>query len=185
MYTDLYKAWKAEIGKREPQPLPGDFYQKTETYLGGLEQEIGSIDQHSVKGRLTIKEKKIGDRLLRELKEMRAQKLLETVRKGETINETDLTEEERRFVKDFEVSLQNLKQAEVKEKPAPVEETVELSVVRFLQDIPEIVGTDLRIYGPYKKEDVGSLPNDNARALVRQGAAREIEVRGIVKPGKN
>jgi len=56
-----------------------------------------------------------------------------------------------------------------------------LSVVRFLQDIPEIVGTDLKIYGPFKKEDVGSLPNQNAYALVKQGAAKEIEVRNFQK----
>jgi len=52
-------------------------------------------------------------------------------------------------------------------------------VVRFLQDIPEIVGTDLRIYGPYKKEDVGSLPTRNAQALIKQGAAKPIDISGL------
>jgi len=55
----------------------------------------------------------------------------------------------------------------------------ELKVVRFLQDIPEIVGVDLKIYGPYKKEDVGSLPKENAKALIMQGAAVQIEVDGV------
>jgi DNA replication initiation complex subunit (GINS family) len=55
----------------------------------------------------------------------------------------------------------------------------ELGIVRFLQNIPEIVGTDLRIYGPYNKEDVGSLPIENARALVKQGAAKPIDVKGL------
>ena len=180
MYTDLYNAWKSEISTREPQSLPSDFYRKTENYLDGLEHEIGSIDENSVTGRLTLKEKKMCDRLLRELKDIRMRKLLEFAQKGETANETNLTEEEKEFVKEFAKSLQILNQSEVESKPAPLEEEkVELSVVRFLQDIPEIVGTDLRIYGPYKKEDVGSLPNHNARALVRQGAAKEVEVRGI------
>ena len=54
-----------------------------------------------------------------------------------------------------------------------------MTVVRFLQDIPEIVGVDLKIYGPYKKEDVGSLPRENAHALIMQGAAMQIEVKGV------
>jgi DNA replication initiation complex subunit (GINS family) len=37
----------------------------------------------------------------------------------------------------------------------------------------------LRIYGPYKKEDVGSLPAQNAQVLVKQGAAKVIEVKGV------
>jgi len=49
--------------------------------------------------------------------------------------------------------------------------------LRFLQEIPEIVGVDLKIYGPYKKEDVGSLPAQNAQGLINQGAAKLIDVR--------
>lgn len=56
---------------------------------------------------------------------------------------------------------------------------MELSVVRFLDNVPEIVGVDLKIYGPYKKEDVGSLPNQNARALIKQGLAKEIDVKRV------
>jgi DNA replication factor GINS len=57
--------------------------------------------------------------------------------------------------------------------------------VRFLQDIPEIVGTDLKIYGPYKKEDVGSLPMQNAQALIKQAAARSVEVKGPPQNSEN
>jgi len=188
VYSDLYNAWKSEISTREPQSLPTDFYKKTETYLAGLKHETEAIDAHSVKGRLTFKEKEVGDRLLRELKEIRIRKLIELAQNDEMINETNLTEEEKGFVEDFNKSLENLNHAKAEltpVQPAPVEEKVELSFVRFLQDIPEIVGTDLRIYGPYRKEDVGSLPSHNAQALVKQGAAKEIEVRGIVECKKS
>jgi DNA replication factor GINS len=184
LYADLYNAWKSEISTRDPQALPSDFYRKSENYLDGLEREIGATDENSVTGRLALKEKKMCDRLFRELKDIRLRKLLEIAQKGETIDETNLTEEEKEFVKAFGKSMQNLSHAKVEAKPAPLEEKVELSVVRFLQDIPEIVGTDMRIYGPYKKEDVGSIPNHNAQALVRQGAAKEIEVRHFANAAK-
>jgi DNA replication factor GINS len=185
LYNDLYKAWKSEITSQETQPLSDGFYQRAEAYLSGIEQEDASIDEHTPKGRLLLKEKEVVKRLLRELKEARLQKLLTVARNGEAVNDANLTEEERTLVKNFNESLQAFSQARVELNPPAAEEAVELSVVRFLQDIPEIVGTDLRIYGPYKKEDVASLPNQNAVALVKQGAAKEIEVRGVVRVTKS
>ena len=153
--------------------------------MGGTEQENTSIDPHSAKGRLLLKEKEIVNRLLHELKEVRLRKLLALAQNGEAINDANLTEEERKLAGEFAQSVQAFNQEKLKPKPSVSGETVELSVLRFLQDIPEIVGTDLRIYGPYKKEDVGSLPNQNAIALVKQGLAKEVEVRGIAGVQKN
>ncbi|MBC7129615.1 hypothetical protein H5T51_00135, partial [Candidatus Bathyarchaeota archaeon] len=48
-------------------------------------------------------------------------------------------------------------------------------IVRFLKEIPEIVGIDMKSYGPYKPEDVASLPAENAEILIKQGLAVEIE----------
>ena len=186
MYNELYKAWKSEITSQETQPLPDDFYERAEAYLAGQEQNPPT-DEHTAKGRLLLKEKEVVQRLLLELKEARLRKLLASARDGKEINNTNLTQEERKLAIGFEESLHafNLGKPEPQPKPPISEETVQLSVLRFLQDIPEIVGTDLKIYGPYKKEDVASLPNQNAIALVKQGAAKEIEVRGILGPQKN
>ena len=183
MYSELYKAWKSEITTDETQPLPDDFYQRAEAYLDGADQNP-SGDEHTAKGRLLLKEKEVVKRLLRELKEARLRKLLASAQIGKEINTANLTQEERNLAKDFGSSLQAFNQGKYEPRPSASEETVELSVLRFLQDIPEIVGTDLKIYGPYKKEDVGSLPSQNAIALIKQGAAKEIEVRGIPDPQK-
>jgi DNA replication factor GINS len=185
MYNDLYKAWKSEKTSHETQSLPDDFYQRTEAYLSGLEREDASIDEHTAKGRILLKEKEIATRLLRELKETRLRKLLAHVQNRETIEGMNLTEEERKLARDLAGSIEAFGQpgALPATPPAP-EELEELCVVRFLEDIPEIVGTDLRIYGPYKKEDIGSLPTQNASALFKQGAAKPIEVRNIPRSVK-
>jgi len=186
LYNELYKAWKSEITSEETQPLSEDFYQRAEAYLSGTEQENTPPDEHSAKGRLLLKEQEIMKRLLTELKEVRLRKLLAFAQNRQVVNDANLTQEEKKLAKDFESSLQVFNQRKPEPQPsASLAETVELSVVRFLQDIPEIVGTDLKIYGPFKKEDVGSLPNQNAAALVRQGAAKEIEVRRISDSDKN
>ncbi|MBS7621824.1 hypothetical protein KEJ32_06920, partial [Candidatus Bathyarchaeota archaeon] len=47
-------------------------------------------------------------------------------------------------------------------------------VLRFLKDTPTIVGLDLKTYGPFKAEDVASLPVENAEMLVKRGLAQRI-----------
>ncbi|MGC8999287.1 MAG: hypothetical protein ACP5JW_07900, partial [Candidatus Bathyarchaeia archaeon] len=49
-------------------------------------------------------------------------------------------------------------------------------LLRFLKDVPAIVGQDMKIYGPFKAEDVASVPVENAKILIRQGLAEEINV---------
>ena len=184
MYNELYKAWKAEKSSEKTQPLASDFYQRVQTYLSGLEADSASLETHSLQGRLALKEKEVVTRLLHELKETRLEKLVNATKNHGNVDTAGLTEEEKSLVKSIDDSLQAFEQERnepADNATATPEERIELSVVRFLQDIPEIVGTDLKIYGPFKKEDVGSLPNQNAYALVKQGAAKEIEVRNFHK----
>ena len=47
-------------------------------------------------------------------------------------------------------------------------------MVRFVKDVPSIIGVDLKTHGPFTKEDIAKLPHENAESLIRQGAAVEI-----------
>lgn len=180
VYNELYKAWKSEKTSSLPEPLPRDFYQRAASYLNGLHEDSLSSDAHTIQGRLLIREKEITRRLLEELREIRLRKILETAKNGISITEEGLTDEEQTLVKNLNDSLTTFKENQIQRKDvSPAVANTELAVVRFLQDIPEIVGIDLKIYGPYKKEDVGSLPAQNAHALIKQGAAKPIDVKGL------
>jgi predicted RNA-binding Zn-ribbon protein involved in translation (DUF1610 family) len=48
-------------------------------------------------------------------------------------------------------------------------------ILRFLGSVPQIMGTDMKTYGPFRAEDVGSLPILNAEKIVKQGLAAFIE----------
>jgi DNA replication initiation complex subunit (GINS family) len=63
------------------------------------------------------------------------------------------------------------------ETPAPSSKPVEvkLDVVRFLSDFPAIIGVDLKTYGPFKAEDIATLPRENASALINQGVAKQVQ----------
>ena len=47
-------------------------------------------------------------------------------------------------------------------------------VVRFLKDVDEIVGADLEKYGPFKTEDIATVPYENAQALIAKNAAAKV-----------
>ena len=178
MYSDLYKAWKSEKSSSLPQPLPTELYHRATMYLNGVNAELSTTDVHTIQGRLLVREKEMTERLLNELKQTRVQKIISAAQNQIPIQSASLTDHELGILESIKKSLSSSG-----EPPTPQDSgvTTELMVVRFLEDIPEIVGVDLRIYGPFKKEDVASLPTPNAHALEKQGAAKGIEVRDTSK----
>jgi DNA replication factor GINS len=47
-------------------------------------------------------------------------------------------------------------------------------VIRFLKPIDQIIGSDLKKYGPFEAEDVATLPFENALALVNKKIAIKV-----------
>jgi len=47
-------------------------------------------------------------------------------------------------------------------------------VVRFLKETDQIIGADLEKYGPFKTEDVATIPYENAQALISKSIASKI-----------
>jgi DNA replication initiation complex subunit (GINS family) len=185
LYNELYKAWKSERTAPSLEPLPIDFYQRIESYLSILHSDSTSSDAHTIQGRLIIREEEVASRLITELRETRIRKIFDNAKNGIPTDENSLTEEEQELAKTLKGSRIAIRDTRPRRSDtSPVNTQIELTIVRFLQDIPEIVGTDLKIYGPYKKEDVGSLPMQNAQALIKQAAAKFVEVRGLSQNSK-
>ena len=53
-------------------------------------------------------------------------------------------------------------------------------LIRFLQDAEQIVGADMAKYGPFKAEDVSSVPYDNAQAFIR---SKKFGEKKIIRDG--
>ena len=49
-----------------------------------------------------------------------------------------------------------------------------LVAVRFLQNIDEFVGADLEKYGPFRAEDIATIPYENAQALTGKDATTKV-----------
>jgi DNA replication factor GINS len=48
-------------------------------------------------------------------------------------------------------------------------------VLRFIKNVPKVIGVDMNTYGPFMAEDVASVPVENAKILVKQGLAEKVE----------
>lgn len=59
------------------------------------------------------------------------------------------------------------------EKPAAPDSKANQKTVRFLQEVPSVVGPELETYGPFNPNDVAKLPIQIADILIEQGAAVE------------
>jgi len=47
-------------------------------------------------------------------------------------------------------------------------------VIRFLDNVDELVGADLEKYGPFKAEDIATIPYENAQALIAKNIATKV-----------
>jgi DNA replication initiation complex subunit (GINS family) len=48
--------------------------------------------------------------------------------------------------------------------------------VRFIKNIPAIIGADMKTYGPFTVEDVAAVPVENAKILLKQGLAEKLQI---------
>ncbi|MEM2104552.1 MAG: hypothetical protein QW717_06665 [Candidatus Bathyarchaeia archaeon] len=177
MYEELFKIWKNELLSKEVGKLPTDFIEKTSDYLKEIVRENKMLDKKTAKASLLKIEEQNVKLMLFELIQLRYRKLVKKASKGERTSGllafeeelysklSSLTESCQKFVKEV------MHGRAVKPKT-----TRKTTVLLFLKEIPEIIGADLKTYGPFKAEDVATIPNENASILVKQGLAVEVEI---------
>lgn len=199
MYNELYAAWRRETEETSLGGLPPDFYIKIADYLRRLNEETKILDKKSVKVSLLEHEAQNVTRMLDELLRLRYKKIVKTVTQSQKMPSDLLTIEEAKMVENFVAFSEayhkftkNLMQGQAQAAKVEVKALdvrVDAQVVkmesqisqkrvalRFLKNIPNIIGADMKTYGPFKVEDVASLPIENAKMLVKQGLAVSVEV---------
>ena len=199
-YKTLQNAWEKELREKELQNIPDTLLHEMKDYITTLNRT--PTDEDTLSGQLTWKEKEYANRMLRELTENRLRKIVTREAMGESINAQAMTPEEQRLHSNLRQLLADYRQeADLPEviempsqtKPAPSKpakvrrkkpvpqpvikpDEVELMVVRFLQPIPAIMGIDMKAYGPFQPEELGTIPAQNAETLIKRGIAKKVEV---------
>ena len=181
MYDELLKIWDKENDSEALILLPKDFRGKIISYIEKLqgimkEHEEGSIERDLLKNEI----KEFMD-LLNEFFKIRLNKLICLTIDGVALEKSHLMLEEKKLIESFKSSLANFYDSfkfggdEIK-PDTPIGETPSnLVVVRLLQDMEQIVGIDLKNYGPFKKEDIATIPEKNAISLIEKNAAMLIK----------
>ncbi|MEM3465217.1 MAG: hypothetical protein QW566_01980, partial [Candidatus Jordarchaeales archaeon] len=144
------------------QPLGDDFFERATRYLRQLESAEEKAPE------LIRVERRRVNYMLTDLTELRLEKIILKTMANAPLDEGALSQEEK-SVYDALKKLLTMKENRLEE----IEEG-DFLVVRVLIDLPEIVGVDLQTYGPFKAEDVATLPRENAVALIKRGVAAPI-----------
>ena len=160
----------------DPQELSTDFFRNLSTFIGKLKnEEYDGIEKKTKNEIISI---------ATNLTELLMNKRLAKIANMSMISYSTLTDEEK-FIIDSNDEMNERKKiiisgiingkskfletTSTKHKTKPV-------TVRFVKEFDEIVGVDLEKYGPFKPEDVATIPNENAQALISNGIVLKVRL---------
>jgi DNA replication factor GINS len=156
------------------QEVNSDLYITISDYIGKLKSE----EYDGVEG-------KVKNALINMITELTSLLLKVRLEKAKNNVQTDYTnlldeekfilnaDEEMRERKDMILSATLNGKSKLLESIAKKHKT-KSTVVRFLKETDQMVGADLEKYGPFKTEDVATVPYENAQALIRKNIATRI-----------
>ena len=163
-----------EFQTEEVQELNTDFFRNLSRYIGNLKNEEYDGIEKITKNQIIT--------MATSLTELIINRRLEKI--SPNLTYTAMTDEEKFIVdsnnemnerKDLIISgiingkTKFLEITSTKHKTKPV-------TVRFVKEFDEIVGVDLEKYGPFKPEDIATIPNENAQALISNGVAIKVRI---------
>lgn len=179
-YELLLELWRLEKASPGLIKLPDGLEERLREYFSKMRGYLKVSDKRSLTAGIREAELEAAAKLAESLFKLRLEKIMRAASRGE------VPENLHGFEKGVYASLQRIIQ-EQRERVRniitaayrgwrPIESEYEL--VCFLQDFPQIVGEDLRSYGPFKRGDIAALPRGNARTLMMRGVARKLSVSG-------
>jgi DNA replication factor GINS len=183
LYDELFAAWRFEVENDELGSLSPDFYARVADYLRRIEEERRMLDKKALKAGLLEREMAHVQRIVGELVWARYRKLVRLLTASQKVPSDLLAAEEAElctgflsFVEAYQSFAKKLLQGQVSEVAvATAHKPHKRVALRFLKSIPAVVGVDMKTYGPFLAEDVGSVPVENAKILVKRGLAEAVE----------
>ena len=156
------------------QEINPDFYRKLSDFIGDLKkQEFDGVESK-------IKETIIDTAT--ELTSLLINIRLDKISKSDNIDFKNLLDEEK-YILDAEEEQRErtemILSATINGKSKFLESIsqnhkTKTIVIRFLKEVDEIIGADLEKYGPFKTEDVATIPYENAQALIAKNIATKV-----------
>ena len=172
--NSLYAIVLRETEYDTTQELTPNLYQSISDFLGKLKREEYDNVEKKIKDTLIIMTTNLTTLLLK----IRLEKAIE----NKTIDYTNLLDEEK-FIIDADNEMKDRREMILtgilngKSKlleSITYDHKTKSTVVRFLQEMDQIVGVDLEKYGPFKAEDIATIPYENAQALMTKKIVTKV-----------
>jgi DNA replication factor GINS len=192
---EVYSLLLKEVQMPTLQSIPFDIYKSVAVTLENLkEQEYDGLNA-DLRDRIV----NIMSQCITLLLDIRQRKLLEQPTPVEfqnpetsslrrailpAIDYSKLTNEEKYLLdtqREFNMRKQSVLAATLQGRPKVLESISsrilsKQTVVRFIKPMEQFIGVNMTKYGPYHEEDVAVLPFENARSLMENGVAVQLEV---------
>ena len=187
-YETLFEILRREKFKEEIQKLPDNFIENTIKYLQEKQEILTSQQQKqsifSSESTKTQKQLENTKKLLKELYEKRESKIIQLALIASRIKEEQdlsniLPSEKILFLSirevldkaknDLLINLLEAKNPQIKEIKQV--DQLKLKMVKFINPLPQFLGTDQKIYGPFIENDIANLPSEIAELLIKNKRA--------------
>lgn len=193
-YETLYEVLRREKSREALQKLDDRFFDDVLTYLNEKQktyaESMQKNDMFSLSEREGIAVQLANiRRILKELYDRRERKIIDIgLNKSRTssdvVDTTNMLPSEQlffdsvigllsRFRQSVLLNIIEGKKPEIATHAKKVSATVKQ--VKFLQDVDQLVGEEMELYGPFMRNDKAELPNTLANILIGQGSAQEVE----------
>ena len=172
-YEELRRIQGRERASPVLQSLPADFYKAV--------RKLIADKNDSLKKNFSLPEAKEYESIVKVVEDIHdksKQKIVMKALKSADVGEgVALAEEERELFGSIRQVIVG-ESDEFKKAMGGVGDVEEESIkrIKILKNLPKFVGTDLKVYGPFKEGDDIELPNKEAQLLVRKGIAEYTEV---------
>ena len=200
-YETLYEILRKEKYEKELQKLDPNFFQLVVKYIDEkeaiFESQKSKDSVFAKESEKTQKQLENVRKILREIYEKRENKIVQHALVSSRFNENNLLNmlsEEAQFYNQL-INLLNKYRKEILEnlllkkmpnilkdevkietKKEIKDEVKTITLLRVLEPVPQFIGDDLILYGPFESEDMVSLPNHIANILINKNKAEEVKV---------
>jgi DNA replication factor GINS len=167
-YELIRKVHREEQESSKPTKLPENFFEAVAQYI---EQKKKLEDKKSA---LEVKNV---ERLVEDIFNRRERKIINFAIIGARTNipPENLLEEEKEFYQKLVEIIKKRREEKLKKIFEGGKKEVTTLVV-FKEDVPQFLGADEKLYGPFKKGDIAKLPEENVKILLERNVVEEVKV---------
>jgi len=179
VYEILNDIWRKENEEEELAKLPEDLAEKLREYVGSIKHYLKVSDKETLSAEIREAAANAVTRLVQEIFELRLRKILRYVLRNEVPEnlygfELKFYPNMLKLIQDYRDAVREMATAAAYQDWEQIRSKYE--VVCFLKDVSQIVGPNLKVYGPFKAGDIATLPLENARNLEMANIVRIVKV---------